>query len=82
MGCATPLSGYLIRVEGVLDAHWAACFEGLTLATRGDQTVISGPVRDMAELHGLLAKVRDLGLTLVEVRRLPENRLPRGRRRK
>jgi hypothetical protein len=61
---------YEIRVKGALDSGWSAWFDGLWVA--GDehgQTVIAGPVADRAALHGLLAKVRDLGLELLEVRR-------------
>jgi hypothetical protein len=60
-----------IRVEGVLDAGWSAWFDGLEVAgdARG-QTTITGPVADQAALHGLLAKIRDLGLPLVSVQRL------------
>jgi hypothetical protein len=63
---------YEIRVRGVLDRHWSAWFEGLEVTgdeERG-QTVIAGPVADQAALHGLLAKVGDLGLPLVSVRRV------------
>ena len=61
---------YEIRVNGVLDSGWSAWFDGLQVTSdeRG-QTVIAGPVADQAALHGLLAKVRDLGLELLEVRR-------------
>jgi hypothetical protein len=61
---------YQIRVRGVLDRRWSAWFDGLQLTSddRG-QTTIAGPVTDQAALHGLLAKVRDLGLELLEVRR-------------
>jgi hypothetical protein len=61
---------YQIRVRGVLDRRWSAWFDGLQLTSddRG-QTTIAGPVADQAALHGLLAKVRDLGLELLEVRR-------------
>jgi len=61
---------YEIRVEGLLDSHWEACFSGLQLKSDGAQTVISGLLPDQAALHGLLAKVRDLGLCLISVRRL------------
>ncbi len=72
MDGSPPAARYLVRVEGVLDARWAAWFDGLTLSTSDAETTISGPVRDLAELHGLLTKVHHLGLTLLEVRRLPE----------
>lgn len=61
---------YEIRVEGVLDSGWAAWFEGLQVEGRGTQTVISGLLPDQPALHGLLIKVRDLGLCLISVRRL------------
>ena len=62
---------YEIRVRGVLDRHWSAWFEGLELrGESGGVTVLAGPVVDQAALHGLLAKVRDLGLELLLVRRL------------
>ena len=62
---------YEIRIKGHLDDRWAAWFEGLTL-TREDNgdTLLTGPVVDQAALHGLLRKVRDLGLPLVSVIRV------------
>ena len=62
---------YEIRVEGVLDHRWAAWFGGLHVQTDGTQTVISGLLTDQPALHGLLVKIRDLGLCLISVRRLP-----------
>jgi hypothetical protein len=62
---------YEIRVQGVLDRHWSAWFEGLELRGEpGGVTVLAGPVADQAALHGLLARVRDLGLPLLSVRRI------------
>ena len=59
---------YEIRLKGHLDPRWAAWFDGLTLTHDSDgTTVIHGPVVDQAALHGLLQKVRDLGLPLVSV---------------
>jgi hypothetical protein len=63
-------SRYEIRVKGILDERWTAWFEGLQVSSDGEETVISGPVADQAALHGLLTKVRDLGLFLISVRRL------------
>lgn len=61
---------YEICLMGHLDAHWAAWFDGLTVAHQGDgTTVISGLVDDQAALHGLLQRVRDLGLPLISVTR-------------
>jgi hypothetical protein len=65
------LSHYEIRVRGRLGSRWAAWFDGLEL-TAGDDgtTVLRGPVVDQAALHGLLHKLRDLGLTLVSLTEL------------
>jgi hypothetical protein len=61
---------YELRVKGVLDSGWSAWFDGFQVTSdqRGE-TTIAGPITDQAALHGLLAKVRDLGLELLEVRR-------------
>jgi hypothetical protein len=58
---------YEIRVEGVLDGRW---FEGFLVRDDGRETVVTGAVPDQAALHGLLAKVRDLGVFLLSVRHL------------
>ena len=59
---------YEIRLMGHLDAHWTTWFDGLTVTHKDDgTTVISGQVVDQAALHGLLQRVRDLGLPLVSV---------------
>ena len=63
-------SRYEIRVKGILDERWATWFEGLQVSSDGEETVIAGTVADQAALHGLLTKVRDLGLFLIEVRLL------------
>jgi hypothetical protein len=62
---------YEIRLTGHLDARWAAWFDGLTVRHEGDgTTVISGQIADQAALHGLLQRVRDLGLPLVSVQQV------------
>lgn len=59
---------YRIRVHGVLDAEWSAWFDGLSLRTGSDDlTCLEGPLADQAALHGVLARVRDLGLELVSL---------------
>ena len=59
---------YEIRVGGHLDDRWAAWFDGLSLTHRPDGTTsLRGHVVDQAALHGLLQKVRDIGLPLISV---------------
>jgi len=60
--------GYELRIAGHLDEHWSTWFDGMTLSQEDDgTTILRGTVIDQAELHGLLAKVRDLGATLISV---------------
>ena len=62
---------YEIRLQGHLDDGWVGWFGGLTLTREDDgTTLLAGPVVDQATLHGLLRKVRDLGLPLLGVRRV------------
>jgi hypothetical protein len=66
---------YEIRVEGVLGSRWSDWFGRLRITSDvPGQSSISGVIADQAALHGLLAKVRDLGLVLVEVRRINPDR--------
>jgi hypothetical protein len=67
---STGPAWYEIRVAGVLDGRWAAWFNGLRISGQGEETVICGLLADQPALHGLLTKVRDLGLCLISVRRL------------
>ena len=67
-GGAHGAGRYEIRLKGHLDSRWAAWFDGLNLTNDSDGTTsISGQVVDQAALHGLLQKVRDVGLPLVSV---------------
>jgi hypothetical protein len=64
---AQPLV-YQIRVRGQLGSQWSAWFEGLSVAATVDgDTTLRGPLTDQSALHGVLARVRDLGLELVSV---------------
>jgi hypothetical protein len=65
---------YEVRLKGHLDPRWSAWFDGLILTEDSDgTTVIHGSVIDQAALHGLLQKVRDIGLPLVSVTRVDPN---------
>ena len=62
---------YEIRVKGRLDVDWAAWFSGVTIANIGeDEILLSGELPDQSALHGLLAQIRDLNLTLISVQRV------------
>jgi hypothetical protein len=61
---------YEIRVKGQLDGRWSEWFDGLALRDEGEDTVISGRLPDQAALHGVLARIRDLGLPLLDVSRV------------
>lgn len=64
--------GYEIRTQGRMSDRWSDWFEGMTLVHQADgTTVIRCPALDQAALHGLLAKVRDLGLPLISVTPMP-----------
>ena len=59
---------YEIRLKGHLEARWTKWFDGLTITLEENgSTLLSGPLADQAALHGILKKVRDLGLTLLSV---------------
>lgn len=61
-------AGYQLQVEGHLDHHWSPWFGDVTLTQNDDGTTsLTGAVADQAELHGLLTKIRDLGVTLISV---------------
>jgi hypothetical protein len=62
---------YQIRVKGILDEKWSDWFDSFTITPQADdETLLVGPVSDQSALHGLLAKIRDLGLPLLSVQRV------------
>ncbi len=68
-------ANYEVRVKGHLGERWSLAFEGLEMRTDYSSdgspiTVLTGPIVDQSALHGLVAKIRDLGLTLVLIERL------------
>jgi len=74
MAPPTEESGiYQIRVLGHLPQDWSDWFDGFTIDTIPDgETVLTGEIIDQTALHSLLQRIRDIGLTLVEVRRLSD----------
>ena len=72
----TPMR-YSIRVKGHLGEQWSEWFDRMTIALEADgTTTLSGPVADQAALHGLLVRVRDLGLELISVDRVEDDNPP------
>jgi len=71
-----PARRYAIRVKGHLDQRWADWFDGLTLTRESaGTTLLEGPLADQAALHGMLTKIRDLGLPILSVQAvLPEQK--------
>ncbi len=62
---------YEIRIKGHLDDRWADWFEGLTFTlVRDGTTLLDGPLTDQAALHGVLNRIRDLGLPIISVQRV------------
>jgi len=67
----TRSESYVIQITGELGEHWQPWFEGMTVEQPGDgTTVLTGQVTDQAALHGLLQRIRDLGLPLIAVTRM------------
>ena len=68
---------YCIRVKGSLSRKWSDWFDGFAITPQAnDVTLLTGPVADQAALHGLLAKIRDLGLPLLSVNRVEDDTSP------
>lgn len=67
-------NNYEIIVQGHLDARWESWFDELSITNAADGTaVLAGEIRDQAALHGVLVKIRDLGLPLIAVQRLAQD---------
>ncbi len=71
----TNVTWYAIEIEGCLSGQWAEWFDGLAISHEDGRTLLTGPVVDQAALHGLLKKVRDLGMPLLAVSRVLEPRI-------
>lgn len=61
---------YQIKVKGQLGSHWSDWFVGMAIESDGAVTIIRGKVLDQSALHGLLVRIRDLGLPLISVKRV------------
>lgn len=71
VGSYVPPVQYEIRIAGHLSPRWEAWFDGLTLVEADDgTTAIRGPIADQAALHGVIQKLRDLGIPLISVTQL------------
>jgi hypothetical protein len=64
-------ASYELRIRGRVTEPLLSSFEGMSSSLEPVETVLHGPVRDQAELHGLIDRIQALGLELIEVRRLP-----------
>ncbi len=70
---------YEIRVNGHLGTRWAAWFDGLAITSERDgTTVLRGSVVDQAALHGLLQKLRDVGIPLISLMQVASDQTPEG----
>lgn len=71
---------YCIRVKGHLGPQWSEWFDRMTITLEADgTTTLSGPIADQAALHGLLVRVRDLGLELISVSQSAQGSCPSTR---
>jgi len=64
---------YQIKVRGKLSSNWSDWFDGISITAEGAVTTITGNIPDQSALHGLLARIRDLGLPLISVERVETN---------
>jgi len=70
---------YQIRIKGHLSPRWTEWFAGLTITLEGDgNTLLNGPVIDQSALHGILKKIRDLGMPLLSVNHVDSNKRARA----
>jgi hypothetical protein len=73
-------TAYQLRIAGHLDQHWSPWFGGLVLVHEADGTTsLTGVLADQAELHGLLTKIRDLGVTLISLAVVPADQTTAAR---
>jgi hypothetical protein len=75
----TEPSSYEIHVREPIDPHWVVLYEGMTISQgKNGETIIFGPIMDKSALHGLLAMIGELNLTLLSVKKIDSLDLPTG----
>jgi hypothetical protein len=67
-------ASYCIRIQGTIDPTWSDWFGGFTIIPQNGETVLEGEVNHQAALHGILAKINELGLSLISVDKLNDKR--------
>ena len=67
-------TSYRIRIQGTIDPTWSDWFGGFTITPQNGETALEGEVNHQAALHGILAKINELGLSLISVNKLTDNR--------
>ena len=67
-------TSYRIRIQGTIDPTWSDWFGGFTITPQNGETVLEGEVNHQAALHGILAKINELGLSLISVDKLTDKR--------
>ena len=70
-------TSYIIRIQGAIDSSWSDWFGGFTITRQNGETLLEGEARDQAALHGILAKINELGLALISVNKLADKRRQR-----
>jgi hypothetical protein len=65
-------AAYQIRLKGILDSSWSDWFDGFTIIIQGNESILTGVVPDQSALHGILAKINDLGLSIISVTKLTQ----------
>ena len=63
-------TSYLIRIQGTIDSSWSDWFDGFTINPQNGETVLEGEVNHQAALHGILAKINELGLVILSVEKI------------
>ena len=71
-------NSYLLRIQGTIDPSWSDWFGGFTITPQDGETVLEGEVNHQAALHGILAKINELGLVIISVTRLPQRHKDAG----